>query len=102
MGWLRGQPADAGRPVGERGTHTGPVTRATTRPQQVVACAACKERAAPIVVVTGAGNVLAGDPDRVAVDCRRAVVAPARADRVREALLPEACKAVVRGDAVAA
>src|SRR5262249_58275769 len=43
----------------------------------------------------------AGDPDRVAIDRRRAVVAPARADRVREPLLLVAGESIVRGSAEA-
>src|SRR5262245_66243839 len=82
---LRGQLPDPRRPVGEGSAGARPVACASARPQQVVAGAAHEERAAPrrVVAVCG-GDVLAGDPDRVTVDGGRAVVAPARPDRVRE------------------
>src|SRR5205823_5589411 len=55
------------------------------------------ERPTPSGVVTGMADVLAGDPDRVAIDCSRTVVAPPGANRVREPLLLVAGEAVVRG-----
>src|SRR5262245_14115944 len=79
--------ANPRRPVRERGPRARAVARATARAEQVVAGAAGEERAAPIGEVAGAGDVLAGDPDRVAIDRRRTVVAPACADAAREPLL---------------
>src|SRR5215469_17486294 len=96
---LGGQLANPRGPVRERGPHTGTVARASARAEQVVAGAAREERAAPVGVVAGAGDVLAGDPDRVAIDRSCAVVAPARADRVREILLLVAGEPIVRGTA---
>src|SRR5262249_24574487 len=98
---LGGQLADPGRPVRGRGPRARAVARASARAEQVVAGAAGEERAAPVGVVAGVGDVLAGDPDRVAIDRRRAVVAPARADRVREPLLLVAGESIVRGSAEA-
>src|SRR5919201_2128385 len=92
---LRRQIADPRRPVGGRGTHARPVARATACPEQVVTAAAHEERAAPIGVVASVGDVLAGDPDRVAIDGRCSVVAPAGADRGREPRLLVAGEAVV-------
>src|SRR5690242_6744235 len=94
--------ADPRRPVRERGPHARAVARATAGAEQVVAGAAREERAAPVGVVAGVGDVLAGDPDRIAIDRRRAVVAPAGADRVREDLLLVAGEPIVRGRAGAA
>src|SRR6185437_15470779 len=93
------QLANPRRPVRERGPPARAVARATARAEQVVAGAACEERAAPVDVVAGVGDVLAGDPDRVAIDRRRAVVAPACADAVREHLLLVAGEPVVCGNA---
>src|SRR5215472_15283834 len=93
------QLADPRRPVRERGPRAGAVARAGARAEQVVAGATREERAAPVGVVAGVGDVLAGDPDRIAIDRRRAVVAPARADRVREVLLLVAREPIVRGSA---
>src|SRR5215468_1560892 len=63
-----------------------PDSRATltegARAEQVVTGAVREERAAPGGVVAGVGYVLAGNPDRGAIDRRCAVVTPARADRV--------------------
>src|SRR5207302_1020411 len=84
---LGSQLADPRRPVGKRGARARAVARATARAEQVVASAAREERAAPVDVVASVSDVLARDPDGLAVDRSRPVVAPARADRVREALL---------------
>src|SRR5437762_8872375 len=65
-------------------------------PKQVVAAAARKERTAPVGVVAGVSlGELAGDPDRVAVNGSRAVVAPARSDRIGKPLLLVAGETVV-------
>src|SRR6266498_4960871 len=79
---LRSQLADPRRPVAERGPGAGPVARTGARAQQVVAGSAREERASPGRVVAGVGDVLAGDPDRVAVHGCGAVVAPAGPRRV--------------------
>src|SRR5712691_13292260 len=78
------QLANPGRPVRDRGPRAWAVARATARAEQVVAGAAGEERAAPVGVVAGAGDVLAGDPDRVAVHGRCPVVTPAGARRVAD------------------
>src|SRR5712691_8690228 len=95
------QLANPGRPVRDRGPRAWAVARATARAEQVVAGAAGEERAAPVGVVAGAGDVLAGDPDRVSVARRRPVVGPACADAVREHLLLVAGEPVVCGSAEA-
>src|SRR4051794_35228748 len=77
---LRLQLADPRRPVRQAGTRAGPAACATARAQQIVAGAAHEERAAPRRVIARVGDVLAGDPDRVAVHRSSAVVAPARAN----------------------
>src|SRR5205085_9776770 len=82
---LRRDLADPRRPVGERTAPARAVARATARAEQVVAGAE-EERAAPVGVVAAVSDVLARDPDGVAVHRGRAVVAPARALRVREVL----------------
>src|SRR5437899_2808115 len=65
-------------------------------PKQVVATASEEERTAPVSVVTRRSlGKLAGDPDRVAVNGSRAVVAPARSDRVGGPLLLVAGETVV-------
>src|SRR5947207_1214225 len=65
-------------------------------PKQVVTAAARKERTAPVGVVAGVSlGELAGDPDRVAVNGSRAVVAPARSDRIGKPLLLVAGETVV-------
>src|SRR2546426_7892004 len=96
---LRRQLADPCRPVGQRRPDAGPVACATARAQQVVTDAA-KERATPGRVIARVSDVLAGDPDRVAVHSSGAVVAPAWANgdaRCRGApLLFVAGKAVLR------
>src|SRR5204863_9281590 len=94
---LRRQLADPRRPVGAGAARAGPVAGTTARAEDVVAGAAREERAAPVGVVAGAADVLAGDPDRVAVHGGSAVVAPPRADRVREPRLLVAGEPVVRG-----
>src|SRR6266498_1081574 len=78
---LRSQLADPRRPVAERGPGAGPVARTGARAQQVVAGSAREERASPGRVVAGVGDVLARDPDRVAVHRSCTVVPPAWADR---------------------
>src|SRR5947209_17804128 len=75
---LRGEHADPRRPVGECGARAGPMIGAAARTQDVVTAAAREERAAPVGVVAGVGDVLAGDPDRVPVPRGCAVVAPPR------------------------
>src|SRR6266511_1325756 len=92
---LRGQLADPRRPVAECGPRPGTVTCPGTGAQQVVAGSAREERAAPGRVVAGVGDVLAGDPDRVAVHGCGAVVAPAGPRRVAADLLLVAREAVV-------
>src|SRR5690348_2333643 len=95
------QLADTCRPVRERGPYAWAVAGAAAGAEQVVAGAAREERAAPVGVVAGVGDVLAGDPDRVAIDRRGAVVAPARTDGVREVLLLVAREPIVCGSAEA-
>src|SRR5947207_12356742 len=92
---LRSQLADPRRPVGERRSATGPVARAATRTEQVVAGPAHEERATPSGVVARVTDVLAGDPDGVAVHRSSAVVTPARPDRIGEPLLFVAGEPVV-------
>src|SRR5690242_35097 len=82
---LRRQLADPRRPVGKRRSRPDGTRSAGTRTKQVVARTTV-ERAQPGGVVTRVGDVLAGDPDGVAVHRRRAVVTPTRALRVREVL----------------
>src|SRR2546423_6526943 len=84
---LRSQLADPRRPVRERASPTGAMSGAATRPEQVVTGAAEEERAAPVGVVARVSDVLARDPDGIAVYCRGSVVTPARADGVGEPLL---------------
>src|SRR5207247_11220020 len=112
---LRRQLADPSGPVGERGPRTRRVRRAGRyravrredhRPacagtEQVVSGAAKEERTAEVGVAARMGNVFAGDPDGIPVNCRSAVVTPARADRVRKALLLVAGEAVVVGSSSA-
>src|SRR4051794_13728749 len=96
MPGLRDERADEGRPVAEGGALARAVVRPTAGAEQVIAGAAGEERPAPGRVVAGLGNVFAGDPDRVAVDGRRAVVAPAGARRGAADLLRVAGEAVGR------
>src|SRR5262245_3487052 len=76
-GQLWRQLANPGRPVAERGARSRSMVRATTRAQQVITNPAHEEWAAPVGVVTGLGDVFAGDPDRVAIHSRGAIVSPA-------------------------
>ena len=76
------QLADPRRPVAERSAQAGPMGWAGARTQQVVTGVASKERATPIGVAAGVGDVLAGDPDRVPVHGSRAVISPTRPRRV--------------------
>src|SRR5689334_13398482 len=78
---LRRQLANPGRPVGERGARARPMRCSTASAQQVVAASSDEEWPAPGGVIAGLGDVLTGDPDRVAVHSGRAVVAPAGARR---------------------
>src|SRR5258707_8101048 len=64
--------------------------------EQVVACST-EEGASPVGVVAGLGDVLAGDPDRVAIDCGRPVVTPAGARRVANLRLVAREAIVLRG-----
>src|SRR5919198_3178696 len=92
---LRGELADERRPVAERRPRPWAAARAGTRAEQVVTAAAHEERAAPRRVVARVADVLTRQPDRVAVHCGGAVVAPPRARRVAADLLPVAREAVV-------
>src|SRR5207237_4640104 len=76
------QLADPRRPVAQRCTPAWPMARASTGTEQVIAAAAGKERTAPSGIGAGVRDVLTGDPDRVAVHGRRAVVAPASPRRI--------------------
>ncbi len=91
------QVADPRRPVGERRAYAGPMAGAPARTEQVVSGSTRKERAAPIDVVTAIVDVLAGDPDGIAVHGGCAEVTPARAERVWVVLLLVTRKAIVRG-----
>ena len=64
---LRRQLADQRRPVGERRAYARPMAGAPACTEQIVSGSAHEVRAAPVGVVTRVGDVLAGDPDRVAV-----------------------------------
>src|SRR5689334_3614610 len=68
----------------------------TTRTEQVVAGSADEERTAPISIVATTGNILAGDPDRVAIDSRCTIITPARANWVREHLRLVPCETIFR------
>jgi hypothetical protein len=93
---LRRQLADPRVPVSERRSCAGAMAGSAARTEQVVASAAEEERTAPVGVVAGVSlGEFAGDPDRVAVHCSSAEVAPARADRKREPLLLVARETVV-------
>src|SRR6266511_3372628 len=96
---LRSQLADARRPVRRCASRAGAVARSATRAQNVVAGPSGEERPAPVGVVAGVGDVLAGDPDRVTVHRCGAVVAPARADPGREPRLLVTREPVIRGSA---
>src|SRR5438093_1284052 len=98
---LRSELADPRRPVGEGRSGARPMRCAAAGTEQIVTGTAHEERSAPDGVVARVGDVLAGDPDRVAVHGRGAVVAPARAKGVGETLLFVAGEAVVRGCAEA-
>src|SRR4051812_21107420 len=87
--------ADERRPVSNRCPGAGAASRAGTRAEQVVAGAAREERAAPGRVVARVPDVLAGNPDGVAVRRGSAVVAPARSRRIAAHLLLVAREAVV-------
>src|SRR6266404_3107958 len=67
------------------------------RTEQVVAGSTREERATPVGVVAGLGDVLAGDPDRVAVHGGRPVVTPAGAWRVADLRLVAREAIVLRG-----
>src|SRR5205814_6971842 len=71
--------ADARRPVAEGSAGSGSIRGSRAGAQKVVATPSCEEWAAPCRVVASVRDVLARDPDRVAIDCGRAVVAPPRA-----------------------
>src|SRR2546422_699800 len=99
---LRRQLADPRRPVGERGARARAMRCTAARTEQVVTGTADEERPAPVGVVARVSDVLAGDPDRLAVHGRCAVVAPTRADREGEPLRLVAREPVVRGSTRAA
>src|SRR5205809_5775142 len=84
-----------GRPVSERRAQPGGAGRRGTGAKLVVTAGRPEEAPSPCGVVARVGDVLAGDPDRVAVNGRRTVVAPARADGVREPLRLVTGEAVV-------
>src|SRR6185437_15968393 len=93
---LRGELADPGGPVSQR----GPGARAMAGPgagaEQVVARPTGEERTAPGGVVAGVCDVLARDPHVVAVHRGGAVVAPTGPRRVADLGLV-AAEAVIRG-----
>src|SRR5919197_1318562 len=94
-GSLRSQLADPRRPVGGRRARAGPVARTSARAQDVVTSAAGEERATPVGVVARVGDVLTGDPHRIAVHGGGTVVAPTRSGPGREARLLVAGEPVV-------
>src|SRR4029450_11186548 len=100
--YLRREPAHERGPVAQRCPGSRATTRTTARAEQVVAGAAHEERAAPVDVVARprAGDPTP-DPDRAAVHCCGAVVAPAGARRVADLGLV-AGEAIVRARASAA
>src|SRR5690242_10256620 len=80
--WLGRHLADSRRPVAQRPTGSDATGGAGAGAEQVVARTPREERAAPGGVATRVRHVLARDPHRVAVDGRRAVVAPPGTRRV--------------------
>src|SRR5919204_3565858 len=92
---LRSELADERRPVGEGTPRARPVIRSAACAEEVVATSTGKERAAPLRVVARVADVLARDPDGIPVDCGGTVVAPTRANGVREPLLPVTGEAVI-------
>src|SRR5258708_4834492 len=89
------QLADPRRPVAERGPRARPMTGAGARAEQIVARAARDERSGPGGVVTGVGDVVAGEPDRVPGHGRCTIVTPPRPRRIASDLLFVAREAVV-------
>src|SRR5215831_12311580 len=55
---------------------------ASTCTQQIISAATKEEWAPPGGVIAGLCDVLAGDPDRVAIDSRCTIITPARAQRI--------------------
>src|SRR5438270_9448346 len=94
---LRSELADAGRPVREGSTDARSVRRSAARTEQIVAGSTREEGSAPVGVVARVRDVLARDPDRVAVDRGRAVVAPPRARWVPDLCLVAREAVVGRG-----
>src|SRR5260370_32790723 len=71
------------------------------RSQEIVPAADKKERATPIGVDAGVGDVLAGDPDRVPVHSSRAEISPTRPRRVAHLRFIAGKPVVLRGSAPA-
>src|SRR5919202_2050214 len=98
---LRRELADARRPVAKGRTRAGGAGARGAGAQLVVARGGPEEATTPRGVIARVGDVLTGDPDRVAVHRGGAVVAPARSGRVADLRLV-AGEAIIRGGSPAA
>src|SRR5919199_936739 len=99
---LRRELADARRPVAKGRTRAGGAGARGAGAQLVVARGGPEEATTPRGVIARVGDVLTGDPDRVAVHRGGAVVAPARAGWISTYLRLVAGQAIVRGSSLAA